>query len=261
MQVLATLANGLLERLRGRARAPWTPPAPWVDLHSHVLPGIDDGAATLEAALAMAGRAEELGVTHLVATPHYSEAYNPSWERIAEALAAVREALAARGSRLVVLCGREVSFTDCHVGTVRDDARFGIAESRCVLFELSGALNRTTLIQGFFDLMVDGVRPIAAHPERNPIVQDQPELIDELRARGVLIQVDGGSVVGRHGSEARRTAMRLLANDSVDFLSSDAHRVAQFDDYSRALQRVHRRFGPARLEKLLCDAPRHVLNL
>jgi len=262
MSTVAHFMAGIMDRVRGRTRAPWTPPRPWVDLHTHVLPGVDDGAATLDDALAMIARAELLGVTHIVATPHYSDMYDPPWERIEAAFAALNETLAGRGSSITLLRGREVSFTDCHLSVVKQDARFQIeGGSRFVLFELSGSLNRTTLVQGFFELLLGGVRPVAAHPERNPFVQEHPGLMAELRSRGVLVQMDAGSVIGRHGSSARRTALRLLAADEVDLLSSDAHRVTQIDDYGHALQAIYRRHGAARLQKLLCDVPKAMLNL
>ncbi len=239
----------------------FTPPVPWVDIHAHIAPGVDDGAKTLDDALAMVRRAGALGVTHIVATVHYSDLFSASAEEVTASMRKLTGAVLAEECAVRIVAGREISFTDLHIQELRSNTRYCIAGSRNhALIELPEGLNRAAAIEGFFELMVSGIRPIVAHPERNSLVQRDPSIIKELRQRNVLMQVDAMSITGAHGSRVKKTALSLLQTGQVDVISSDAHRVDDYANYELACRMVCDRLGEGYLRRVISDVPSRIVN-
>ena len=195
-----------------------------IDLHSHILPGLDDGARTPAASLALAHAAAKVGVTTIAATPHVRDDFPTSPDRMEAELAALRERLASEGSSINVVAGGEVALDRLERLTPEDMSRFALGGSGRYLlvefpyygwpFTLEGQLRRLRA-QGFF--------PVLAHPERNPDVQSTPERVQRLRRAGALVQVTIDSLSGALGRRARRAAVDLLALGAIDLLATDAH--------------------------------------
>jgi len=253
---------GWLSKLVNRDKVePWDAPVPCIDIHSHVLPGVDDGPATLEDAVALVRQAAALGVTHIVAAAHAGERYGTGTEAVEAALAALAAALVAAKVAVTLVPGREVMFTDALLVRVIREAGLRIGGRQYALVELPDGLNHTTASEGFALLKASGVRPILVHPERTWLVQDRPELANEFRLHGVLIQVNASSIAGSWGRTTRRTAWRLLENDAVDLLASDAHGPRDYDFFNSACSRVAHAFEPERLRRLIRDVPALVAGL
>jgi len=196
-----------------------------IDLHSHLLPGIDDGPPTIDGTLEMARLAVADGVTTMVCTPHMAPPYpHTTPQRVAEALARTREALAEAEIPLEVLPGAEIAMDWI--------ARMSDADLRAASL---GGNGRWILLEmpfqgwpvGVTDLLTDlelrGFRPVLAHPERAGGVQSAPERMRDLVGRGALTQLTASSFTGEHGRMARQTARTLLRNGMVHLLASDAH--------------------------------------
>jgi protein-tyrosine phosphatase len=244
----------------GRSRAvPFVAPSPWVDMHTHVLPGIDDGAQTPAQALDMLRAAQAIGITHVVATTHYTERYATPHAAVRAAFDGVVAGSTAAGIGIRLALGREVSFTDQHLAAVRADAGLRMPNARFALVEAPEGLNSSALVEGFFALSVAGIQPILAHPERSWTLQQRPATIANLRQRGVLVQLDAKSVVGRHGGAAKRLALALLADDEVDMLSSDAHCPEDFAILQHACGVVQARCGAALATQLVSATPAQTL--
>ena len=194
-----------------------------VDIHSHALPEVDDGAASMQMALEMLARAESEGVRAVVLTPHI----RPHDEIERDALHARRfdelqRAVAAAGIAVELFLGAELAF------------RFGLAavarwptvplgSGPYVLVDLPPGLLSPGLEQGFFELRAAGFRPILAHPERHRELAKSPEQVERLRHQELLFQVDAGSFTGRFGRRARATAEWLLQSGYIEFIGSDGH--------------------------------------
>jgi len=246
-------------RLFGRAPAPFAAPTPWVDMHTHVLPGVDDGAATLAHALAMLHAAQAIGITHIIATAHYTERYAADDECLGAAYASLCAQCAADGITIAVTRGREVNFTDTHLAAVRNDARLCMPNGKFALIEAPEGLNTGAMIEGFFELSMAGIQPILAHPERSWTFQQQPAMLEKVRQHGVLLQVDAKSIMGNHGGAAKRLALDLLARGAVDMLSSDAHCPEDFTILQRACGVVQARYGAALAAQLVSGTPARLL--
>jgi protein-tyrosine phosphatase len=195
-----------------------------LDLHSHVLPGIDDGVATTEDACELARSAAVEGVTAIAATPHVRDDYPTTHEQMEAGVAELRVELANRGIAIDVLHGGEVALE--RLASLSDDAvrRLTIAQTgRYLLLEcpyFGWPLSLRTIL---FELQLKGITPILAHPERNPDVQARPERLRELVDAGLLVQVTAASVDGRLGSASQRAARSLFELGFAHVLASDAH--------------------------------------
>lgn len=200
-----------------------------IDLHSHLLPGIDDGADDMATSLAMARLAVESGTTHMVCTPHiHPGRYDNTPERIAESLAAFREALQVAGIPLQVGWGAEVRF-DMEImlklpaGQLPFIGRW--QDKDVVLLEFPHGdipFGAERLTQWLLDR---NVLPLIAHPERNKGVMRAPSRLKAFVDQGCLLQVTAGSLAGRFGERAQEVAEALLKERAVTVIASDAHNV------------------------------------
>jgi protein-tyrosine phosphatase len=190
-----------------------------IDLHSHVLPGLDDGAATLAEALEICAAVAAEGVEVLVATPHVRAVDYPTTpEQMEEALARLR----AADPPVQVVAGGELDLEE--LDRPKDElSRFGLGGSKALLVETPYFGWPLDLADRMFRVQVQGFRPVLAHPERNPDVQERPELLEPIVAGGTLVQVTAASVEGRLGNAPRKSARRLLELGFVHVIASDAH--------------------------------------
>jgi len=240
----------------------FVPPDLWVDLHSHILPGVDDGAETLDVSLSMIKYASEIGVTHIVATPHFSDLFPTSRDKVETAYELLKKAVLAAGINIKIICGWEVSFTDVHIKKICEGNDFSIQGSNnYTLIELPNGINKSAVIEGFFSLMVGGTKIILAHPERNSLIQQNVGIVEELRLRGVMIQIDAESIIGVHGQNAKKIAFELLKRDEVDSISSDAHTLTGYKNYKRACEIVNSRFGARTINKIINNEPATIVGI
>lgn len=196
-----------------------------IDLHVHVLPGLDDGPADLGEAVEMCRMAAADGVTTLVATPHqlHEEWENTDAELIRRLCAEV-ESAAARAVR--VLPGAEIRAWDEIAAGLDDTVSSGLltlAGSRYVLVEPSPYPYAPSLDGLVYEMSVAGWRPVLAHPERYGYLAEDPERMRTLVRKGALLQVSAGSVTGSNGRRALEAVRFLMDNRLAHFLASDGH--------------------------------------
>lgn len=195
-----------------------------IDLHSHVLPGLDDGAATLVESLAIARAAVADGVTVLAATPHVRDDYPTRAETMLELLAEVHVAIALEGIPLRLVGGGEVALELVSRLSFDELRRFGLAGNPGYLLVESPASGWVPEVGRLLaELRRNGITPVLAHPERNDAVQGRPELLAPLVEEGVLVQVTAAAIDGRFGERARATARALVRLRLAHVLASDAH--------------------------------------
>jgi protein-tyrosine phosphatase len=194
-----------------------------IDLHCHLLPGLDDGPGNMSEALAMARVAVASGTTTMVATPHIDAHWRVSPGEIPGRAAALNSALSEAGIGLEVCTGGEISLTrlvDLDPGEL-DGLRLGAGP----YLLLESALSPTA---GDFDRLLLAVRArgesiLLAHPERAPLFQQEPERLARLVDAGILCSVTSGSIRGQFGPIARRFTLELLREGLVHDLASDCH--------------------------------------
>jgi protein-tyrosine phosphatase len=194
-----------------------------LDLHCHILPGVDDGPAVLATSIAMAEAAAAEGVTRIVATPHVNHRYPTTPEQMLGGVEAVNAALAAHGVAVTVLPGAEIAMPAVAELSDAELASFGLAGGRCLLVESPFAPQPQILESIVFDLQLRGFRPLLAHPERSPAFQPDLERLEEMVQKGVRCSITASSMSGRFGATVRRVTMRMLREGLVHDVASDAH--------------------------------------
>jgi protein-tyrosine phosphatase len=195
-----------------------------IDLHSHILPGVDDGPATLEESLEIARRAAEDGVRVVAATPHVRDDYPTQPATMERLVAELREAIQAEGIPLDVRPGGEIAIDWLDRLSDGDLVRFGLGGSpHYLLIEFPYAGWPLSLHEWVFKLVTREITPVIAHPERNADVQADPEELRPLVDAGALVQVTAASLDGRVGRSAKAAATALIGAGLAHVLASDAH--------------------------------------
>jgi protein-tyrosine phosphatase len=217
-----------------------------IDIHHHLLWGLDDGATSVETSVAMARVAVEDGITHVVCSPHANSQYNYDPDVVAAKIDELQRILDKE--RIALKLGRGCDFHMSYENIQEakaDPGRYSINGLGYLLVELPDYALPRGLTEIFYELQLVGLTPILTHPERNPTLQaDQLRMLDWLRG-GVLIQVTAGSVLGHMGKHAERMSHQLLANRWVHFLATDAHNTTSRPPRMReAFEVVAKRYGP-----------------
>ena len=195
-----------------------------IDLHCHVLPGLDDGPATLAESREIGSRAAADGVTALAATPHVREDYPTRASAMEAGVEAVRADFAAHGIPVEVLHGGEIAL-DVVPRLPRDElVRFSLGQTgRYLLVEFPYLAWPLGLEHAVAELRRSGLTPVLAHPERNGEVMREPARLEPAVRAGALVQLTAGSLEGRFGGAARSAAELLLELRLAHLLASDAH--------------------------------------
>lgn len=192
-----------------------------IDLHTHILPGVDDGATDLEMALAMGRFAADGGITTIAVTPHFYEI--PKWSLVQEKVAELRRAFEEAQIAVELVPGAELLLDmDLLDMSVQDIPTYG-DQGRFCLVEFPLQQMPIYAEQVLFGLQAKGLTPIIAHPERYGAVMENPNLVLDWLRQGCLIQMNTGSILGRFGPVVQETAMIMLRSHMVQVVASDAH--------------------------------------
>ncbi len=217
-----------------------------IDIHHHLLWGLDDGASNLETSLAMAQIAAMDGITHVVCSPHANGQYVYEPHVVAEKIFDMQRLLEREQIPLKLGQGCDFHMSYENIQEAKaDPRRYSINGLGYLLVELPDYGLPQGLTEVFYQLQLAGLTPILTHPERNPTLQaDHKRLVNWLRG-GVLVQVTAGAVMGKMGKPAEKMAHQLLANRWVHFLATDAHNVTSRPPKMReAFEVVAEKYGP-----------------
>ncbi len=225
-----------------------------VDLHCHILSGMDDGAKTAEESLTMAEMAIADGITHVVATPHSSNEYRFDFAAVQRAVAELQKAV---GDRLTLASGCDFHLNPENLAALQKNAAtFCIHQKDYLLVEFSEFSVPPGMDQIIYEIQLAGVRPIITHPERNGIMRTQPERFEKWVRNGCYAQVTGGSLTGTFGPGAQQSSLEWIARGLVHFVASDAHNTTGRPHKLRAAyEAVRSEFGKEKAEALLVENP------
>ena len=216
------------------------------DMHSHVLPGIDDGAQNVEESIFLIKKMMSLGIKKIIATPHVMiDYYRNDADSIGNALTTLKAALKEQNINIDISAAAEHYFDETFEKRIADHKVFTMGDNY-VLFELSFVTQPPNLISIFQKMKDEGYKPILAHPERYGYMDI--EQLKTVRSWGCDLQVNTISLSGYYGKHAKRIAEEMVDNQMVDFISSDMHHPRHASAFENTLSMPH-------LEKLLFDYP------
>ena len=235
-----------------------------IDIHCHILPGLDDGAQTMVDALEMAAAAEQEGITKIIATPHL---FRDTFEH--DDLSIIRRKqeeltknLARNNINVEIFTGAEVHISHNLMDHIKKHKAFLMLNgSSYLLVEFPSKHIFSGVGQLFFDLMSEDITPIIAHPERNDVFIRHPEMLYELIQRGSLAQANIGSLLGLYGEKVKETLFEFLEWNLVHFIGSDGHSKKGISPgFSEAFALVRDSFGEKTARALMFLNPHAVLE-
>ena len=192
-----------------------------VDIHSHILPEVDDGPKSWDGSVAMCHAAAADGITHMVASPHANDRYHYDREYLQGVVAHLQQLMGAT-LKITLGCDFHLSYENLQ-DAYANPSRYTIGNTRYLLVEFSnfGIPQNTT--DSFLKLGDRGLTPIITHPERNPILRENLHRVVEWAEQGCVIQMTGSALTGFWGERTRRAAEWLLESQAVHVLATDAH--------------------------------------
>ena len=197
-----------------------------VDIHSHIIPGIDDGSKSMEMTLEMLRNAEKEGTREIIATPHYLLEYGEATiEEVKNHVKEINAILENEKIDVKVYSGQEVYFTEKIIEDYMEGNIGTINDSRYMLIEFPMDKFDENTFDILYELQVRDIVPIIAHPERYKPFIEKPSLINDFIDQGYLFQVNAGSIKGKFGQNVKKTADLFLANNIYNFIGSDAHNI------------------------------------
>ncbi|THF80842.1 tyrosine-protein phosphatase [Cohnella fermenti] len=195
-----------------------------IDIHAHILPGIDDGAPDAEHSLAMARAAAAEGIRKIIATPHHANGvYTNPAGRVREAVAELNALLEREGIPLEVLPGQEIRVHNEMLDAWARGELLTLADSPYILLEMPSSRIPSKMFEWVHELRLLGLHPIIAHPERNAAIVKEPRRLGELIEAGCYGQVTTHSLLGGFGRKIEECAWTLCRSGMIQFLASDAH--------------------------------------
>ena len=230
-----------------------------IDIHSHILPGLDDGAKTLDDAVAMLRMAAAAGTTDIVASPHANPDYSFDPKLVELKISELHAAMGGLGPSIHYGCDFHLTLENIE-DALRAPRKYSIDHHGYLLVEFSDFLIPKTSDEIFASLIRAGMRPIVTHPERNQLLQGRLELIENWVAQGVMMQVTGGSLLGRFGRTAGKAAAEIMAHGLVHFVASDAHDTRhRTTALVEAREHVSKQYGSEAADRVFEENPRAAL--
>ncbi|MEO8127698.1 MAG: CpsB/CapC family capsule biosynthesis tyrosine phosphatase [Bryobacteraceae bacterium] len=230
-----------------------------IDIHSHVLCGLDDGARSLDESVAMIRMAADAGTTDIVASPHANQeyAFDP-WT--VERKICELQAMVGNFPRIYFGCDFHLTAENLD-DALRSPEKYSINHRGYLLVEFSDFHIPRTTGEIFERLVHAGMRPIVTHPERNPLLQNRLEDLEAWVSQGALVQVTAQSLLGRFGRSAKASALELMECGLVHFLASDAHDLKhRTTALSEPRRYVEKTFGAETASLVFEENPRAVLS-
>ena len=233
-----------------------------IDIHSHILPGLDDGSRSLEQTLSMIGIAYSEGIRTIIATPHYQESKvsNPI-ARIEESIGIVNEAIAMSYPDMKLYMGSEIYYSQDIGALLNDKLIPTLAGSKYILVEFSPMSDYRYIKEGLHSLVLEGYIPILAHCERYIEATRDISRVEELISMGVYIQVNSMSIDGSTGRDYEKFTKKLLKRKLVHFIATDSHSDrTRAPSVGKTIAYINKKYGEAYTKQLLTDNPGRIIT-
>lgn len=225
-----------------------------IDIHSHILPGLDDGADSLDTAKAMAEMAIADGITHVIGTPHASQNHKFIPELVKQRRDEIQSLFEGR---LILATGCDFHLSFENIQDIRTDPhRYTLNQKNYLLVEFADYSIPPSMDQALHHLQLAGLHPIITHPERNPLIRSQPDRLYRWLRQGCYAQVTAQSLLGKFGRSAQEMTVQWLNEGAIQFLASDAHNITSRPlRLKEAFDQVEKTWGKETAQALLVENP------
>lgn len=233
----------------------------FTDIHTHIIPGVDDGADSREVSLEMLEIAWRDGIRQIILTPHNKPMrHNISPESMQKKIEIIKQEAAALGMNFTFWLGNEFYYRS-DLSEVLDAGKgCTMAGSSYVLVEFGPMDEFEYIRNGVYQIQASGYRPIVAHVERYQCMLSTPLRVEELKDMGAYIQVNAGSIIGQYGFGTKRMTKGLLKDGIVDFVASDAHDTQKRSPkLSECAKYISKKFGEDYMQKLFFENPKKLI--
>lgn len=234
----------------------------YIDIHSHILPGVDDGPNSMEETIRMLDMAIKEGISTIIATPHYEPGEdNPSVEYLIKVLDQVQEEALNINEDFKLYLGNEILYSESVVSLLQTGEALTLAGSRYVLIEFSYEISFKSMYQGINNLICHGFIPVIAHIERYYHIHRRPEMLEELVSMGCYLQMNCNSIIGGFMNTEASYNRRLVNNGLVHLIGSDCHRDrARKPIMQTAVNHLLRKCNDERVRMITSINPRKILE-
>lgn len=232
------------------------------DVHTHILPGVDDGAADMEETIRLLKMEYKDGVRNIYATSHYRrKMFEPDMERVRDAYKQVAAEAAKIGSDLRILLGCEFHVNSEMLDVLNAEERPCMGKSRCVLVEFSEQADANTIQNRCYELMSHGYQPIIAHAERCVVIRKNLNFLEQLVEMGNYIQMNADSIVGNEGLGMKWYCKKAIKRDLLHFIGSDAHNTSDRKPaIGKCAKYLEKMMGEAYVNRIMIENPREMIE-
>lgn len=233
-----------------------------IDIHSHIIPNVDDGSESVKETFKMIEEAKKIGFTDIILTSHFLlNYYETDSKELIFWKDKLQEVLDKKEIDLNLHSGMEIYISSQIEELIESKRILTLANSRYMLIELPLSTTVKYLDHVLYFLEAISIKPIIAHPERYKCVQDNPEIVEEYINKGALIQCNYASILGLYGNNAKKTFKKLLKNNYVHFLGSDCHKSNQiYLLVPKAIKKIKKIIGDSSFKKISTLNPQKILN-
>ncbi len=227
-----------------------------IDIHSHILPFVDDGCSMLEDSMHLLEHAIEQAVTDIIMTPHYRQPYFPEKDNLKTEFEKFKNYVKDKGLNINLYLGEEIYLSKNYKDLLKQDKVLTLNGTKYVLVEFNICTD-FEMTEAIYSLVKLGYKPVVAHFERYTFVD--VSIASEIKNIGGLIQVNSGAIVERLNFKAKRRVKKLFEKNLVDFVASDAHRVRKYS-MRKAYDLVEKKYGKEIAEKVFYLNAKEIIN-
>lgn len=233
-----------------------------IDIHNHILPGLDDGAKDEEISLQMLRMAVEDGINHLIATPHFHyRRGHAAPEQIKSALTLMQEMADEEGIPIHLYAGNELYYTHDLLEIVKAKDALTLADSDYVLLEFSPETEQRKIQNAVYHFLSEGYYPIIAHMERYQAFYKQPDFAETILRMGAYYQVNAGSITGSAGWALKRFTRNMMKSGMIQFVATDAHDLQKRQPRLGAASAwIEKKLGESEMKDYLYENPLKILE-
>ena len=233
-----------------------------IDFHTHILPNIDDGSQSIEETINLIKEAKNTGFDGVVLSSHYKQNFFDTYSYERKILMdIVKDNIKNNTFDMDLYIASEIYICDNILELLEKERASSLNNSSYVLFEMPLKTEPENLYNMIYTLNVNKLIPVLAHPERYEFIYKDPELVNDLIEKGVLMQGNYGSILGQYGKKAKFIIKKLLAYDMIHFLGTDVHKENTiYEKVPKALEEIERIIGKEKLDTITTTNPYLALN-